>query len=129
MSKDSSENETDMAEEAERLASEEDSWEPVEVEVKPRGTDVISFRLPSEENDELIRAAKMAGESLSQFIRGAIAIRLHGTPIGPAVDISPLAGGSSIVVRSHIVVSSRTEKPESDWIPEHPPEGVTITSG
>src|SRR5438094_871431 len=79
-------------------------WEEVEVEVRPRGTEVVSFRLPSQEVSGLIEAAQKAGETLSEYIRGALAIRMLGTPIGPVVELN--TSGGQLRIRSHIVVDS-----------------------
>ncbi len=51
------------------------SLKPVAVAVKPTRTEVISFRLPSEELDLLEVAAQRAGQSISDYVRGALALR------------------------------------------------------
>ena len=53
--------------------------QPVDIEVRPTGSEVVSFRLPSDELDRVVEAAKAAGESLSQFVRGALRARLEPT--------------------------------------------------
>lgn len=55
-----------------------DEWEdePSQVEVRPRQSEVVSFRLSSDELDALESAAKVAGESISEFLRTALTIRL-----------------------------------------------------
>lgn len=105
-------------------------WEDVEVEVKPRGTEVVSFRLPSQEVTTLLAAAKKAHQSLSQYIRSALAIRMLGTPIGPSVELNTSVG--NLRIRSHIVVdSSKQNSSVSEWdlVPDYPPGSVQITSG
>lgn len=121
-----SKDERDAAEElhAHRHDSGEWSDEPVPIEVRPTRSEVVSFRLPSNELDELVTAATAVGESLSEFIRGALAIRVHGTPIGPTVEIT--SQGGSLLVRSHIVTSSRSEAPYS-FVPEFPPLTSSVT--
>lgn len=68
--------------ELERLrASADDSeeWGEVEeIEVRTTRTEVVSFRLPSHELDELVDAAQAAGEKLSEYVRKAVNMRLHG---------------------------------------------------
>ncbi len=56
-----------------------DEWseEAVPIEVRPSRTSVVSFRLPTEEMDALEEAASAAGESLSEYVRKAVALRLH----------------------------------------------------
>ncbi|HEY9085503.1 MAG TPA: hypothetical protein VIN40_06160 [Candidatus Tyrphobacter sp.] len=64
-------------------------WETVEIE-KPalhRGV-LTSFRLPSKEFLALQKAAQGCGETLSEFIRKAIALRLYGAPLRTSLDIS-----------------------------------------
>jgi len=48
---------------------------------------VLTFRLPPEELAALERAMEQSGESLSEFIRKALAARLHGVRIGPTMEI------------------------------------------
>lgn len=77
----------------------------VPITVAKTTTEVVSFRLSSSELNELETAAAAQGETLSEFIRKAIAIRIHGEPIGPAVQIS--FGAQSLYVQSHIVTAIR----------------------
>jgi hypothetical protein len=93
--------------EANRDRDGEWSEEPTAVEVRAKGTDVVSFRLPAEEFEALLEAKSQAGESMSEYIRKALAIRMYGQPIGPAVEVT--SGAHRLVVRSVIVTSSRTE--------------------
>ncbi|MBI4728612.1 MAG: hypothetical protein HY775_03815 [Acidobacteria bacterium] len=111
----------------ELLAHREDvgewSEEAVPAQVKVGPTEVVSFRMPSEELDALEEAGACAGETLSEYIRKAIAIRMHGVPIGPAVEVT--FGAERLVVRSHIVTSGRTEAPAS-IVPDYPPTFVAV---
>jgi hypothetical protein len=52
------------------------SKRPTKIESRPTGMQVVSFRLPTEELHELLGAAKATGESLSEFVRTALMIRL-----------------------------------------------------
>lgn len=56
-----------------------DEWddEPAEIDVRPTGSEVVSFRLPSDELDRVMEAARAIGESLSQFVREALNDRLE----------------------------------------------------
>ncbi|MFN2490356.1 MAG: ribbon-helix-helix protein, CopG family [Actinomycetota bacterium] len=118
--------EREMAEELYEHRHDEGEWEdePAEVEVKPKATSVVSFRLPTEELDALEEAAERAGESVSEFVRKALALRLHGKPIGPTVEVS--SGATRLVVRSHVVTESRTESGAGD-VPDLPPMQAAIT--
>lgn len=96
-----------MSDEAKELLEHRDEpgeWndEPESVTVKPSGSEVVSFRLPAGEVDALTDAAEANGETVSEFIRKALALRLYGTPIGPSVEIS--SGATRLTIRSHIVV-------------------------
>jgi hypothetical protein len=88
------------------------------IEVRPNMTEVVSFRIPSDELDRLEEAATVEGESLSEYIRKALALRMHGMPIGPAVEVS--SGASRLVIRSHIVTTGRKDAPGS-MVPDLPP--------
>lgn len=57
-----------------------DEWEEeaVPMRVRPSRTAVVSFRLPKNELDALERAAADAGESLSDYLRKAVALRQRG---------------------------------------------------
>jgi Arc/MetJ-type ribon-helix-helix transcriptional regulator len=63
--------------EATRDDPEEWSDEPASVVVRPTRSQVVSFRLPLEELEQLTEAVDESGESLSEFIRGAIEMRLR----------------------------------------------------
>lgn len=47
----------------------------VEVEARPTGFTVVSFRLPYEEYEALEEAASEGGETLSDYIRAALRLR------------------------------------------------------
>lgn len=67
---------------------EEWSEEAVDIEVRPRRSSVVSFRLPPEEFDALERAMARTGESLSEFIRTALARRLRRDPIRSTIELT-----------------------------------------
>ncbi|MGH2682901.1 MAG: hypothetical protein ACRDIX_06680 [Actinomycetota bacterium] len=97
------------------------SEEPEEIEVRPSPSEVVSFRVPSGEFDLLEDAARNAGESISEYIRKALALRLHGTPIGPTIEIT--SGAERLLVRSHIVTGGYREAPSS-IVQDFPPMQV-----
>jgi hypothetical protein len=72
------EGEDRLAAQLEETRDEEGEWgtEAVEIDVRPTRMQVVSFRMPAEELDDVVAAAKAAGESLSEFIRSSIAFRL-----------------------------------------------------
>lgn len=93
------------------------SEEVADILSRPSKTEVISFRLPSAEFDGLENAAEAAGESLSEFIRGALAIRMHGVPVGPRIEIG--SGHMKLIIRSYVVASGdRAENPAT--VPDFP---------
>lgn len=61
------------------------SEEAEEIEVKPRRSSVLSFRLPPEEFGALERDMARTGESLSEYIRNALALRLRGGDLAGAM--------------------------------------------
>jgi Ribbon-helix-helix protein, copG family len=99
------------------------SDEAESVEVKPSRSEVISFRLPSEELDALEVAAAGTGETISEFVRRALALRLYGEPIGPSIEIS--SGATRLTVRSHIIVGSHKDAPAS-FVPDIPPLTIAM---
>jgi len=96
---------------AERDEPGEWSDQAEEIAVRPNMSEVVSFRISSRELDALEQAAGQSAVSLSQYIREAIALRLHGMPIGPAVEIT--SGAGNLMVRSHLVTGARKENPSS----------------
>jgi len=84
------ENEDRMAAELEggRDGGEEWAEEPVAIEVRPSATQVVSFRMPLEELEMTINAAKASGESLSEFVRNSIALRLEPATPRPVAAIA-----------------------------------------
>ncbi len=74
-----SESRRKLAEELYEHRNDPEEWgeEAEEIEVKPRRSSVLSFRLPSKELDALERDMERTGETLSEYIRNALALRLH----------------------------------------------------
>lgn len=74
-----SESRRKLAEELYKHRNDPGEWneEAEEIEVKPRRSSVLSFRLPPEELDALERNMERTGETLSEYIRKALALRLH----------------------------------------------------
>lgn len=77
-------------------------WEDtaVEAEVQSQRAVITSLRLPVGEFVALQRAAKAAGQSVSEYVRNAISLMLHG---GAAVNAFQVAMSSS-EARSHTTV-------------------------
>jgi hypothetical protein len=65
---------------------------PIEARVQSQRAVVTSLRLPVEEFVAVQDAAKTAGQTVSEFIRSAIATRLHG---GICLTAMYVAAGSS----------------------------------
>lgn len=66
---------------------EEWSDEAVDVKVRPKSSTVVSFRLQEEELDEVEEAAEQNSETISQFIRGAIKMRLNPSFAKPEMKV------------------------------------------
>lgn len=122
------ERETQQIEEIRAHRDDAGEWEesPEDVEVKARRSEVVSFRIPSEELDSLEQAAARESETISQFVRKALALRIHGEPIGPAVEVT--TGATKLVLRSHFIVSSTREAAgvSSNWEVK-PPDTQAVT--
>ena len=67
-----------------------DEWEeaPIQTEVSQQRGVIMSFRLPVAEFIALQKAAKANGETVSEFIRNSLRLRLHGEVITNAVQIA-----------------------------------------
>lgn len=78
-----------LAEELERARDDEGEWaeEAVDVKVRSTRTQVVSFRLPLDELERLTTCAAATGESLSEFVRGAIELRI-GQTMSPFITLS-----------------------------------------
>lgn len=98
----------------------EDEWSeaPEDVQVTSSPAQVVSFRLPVEELAKMTEEAERAGETISEYIRTALAVRMFGTPVGPSVEVT--TGASKLVLRSLIVVDRQTENAPG-LIPDYPP--------
>ena len=79
-----------LAERLQKQRNDPEAWseEPEQIEVRPSRTAVVSFRLPASEFRGLRNAAPQSGESISEFIRKAIAFRISGAPLPPKVDVA-----------------------------------------
>jgi len=87
--------------------------------------EIVSFRLSPDELEAVQDAAREVGESLSGFIRGALALRVHGVPVGPAVEIT--SGGGSVTIRSRLMPRSTSENGAIDVISDFPPSTVAFS--
>jgi hypothetical protein len=87
--------EKDPADELYEHRNDPDEWseEAEEIETRPSGSAVVSFRIPWEELEELDDAATERGESLSEFIRKAVRYRLQGIALAAFVEMT--YGGAS----------------------------------
>ncbi len=90
-----------LAAELEAARDDEGEWgdEAVEIDVRPSRTQVVSFRMPLEELETVVAAAKATGETVSEFVRKSIMFRLRpGAYGGPFVTIaSGVANGIGMV--------------------------------
>lgn len=113
-----------LAGELEALRDDPDEWSDAAAEfnVRPRRTEVVSFRLPQAELDELEAAADAAGESLSEFIRGAVELRLGKTLLDDSL-LDVWAGSGTLVIRRlhrALGIASRSEN-QGFVVPDFPP--------
>ena len=98
--------------------------EPAAVQVRPTTTEVVSFRLAPEELDRLQAAVRERGESLSQFIRDSIQMRLRGTDLAVVEDITAAAR----TVLMYVGPRGSGSKVSSSWVPDYPPTSQNLTS-
>lgn len=113
-----SESRKDLAKELYDSRNDPEEWseEAEEIEVKPRRSSVLSFRLPPEELDALEQAMAQTGESLSEYVRGALALRLH------ADATQPMLGTLGITYGAY----NGLYENDSDQILVHPVAGGTV---
>lgn len=116
-----------MSDESEIIKHRDDpgEWaeEPTTIDVAKSRSAMLSFRIPVEELELLDAKLSATGETLSQFIRSALVLRLHGTPVGPAIQIT--SGATRLSVRSHIFTGSRAEAAGS-IVPDQAPNTASI---
>ncbi len=96
---------------------EEWSEEAEEIEARPTGSTTVSFRLPWEEFEELEEAAAAKGESLSEFIRKALRLRLQRIAIANFVEMTY---GGAREFRLYGDIPARILGTEASSVPEQP---------
>ena len=110
---------------AARLTSGRDEWDetPIEAEVQSQRAVVTSLRLPVSEFTSVQKAAKAAGQTVSDFIRNAIATQLHG---GISITALLVASGSQegrsqVTVLAPILEGGQTKNPdpETEGVPKY----------
>jgi hypothetical protein len=107
--------------------------EAVSIKRKPSRTEVVSVRIASSDLDLIEELAEQAGESVSDFIRGAIALRLRGQVMDPILGFaSGAASDLTVLVRTILKAAGRTALPSHEEfqldleVPDEPPSTVTI---
>jgi hypothetical protein len=112
-------NEKDPADELYEHRNDPDEWseEAEEIETRPSGSAVVSFRIPWDELEELDEAATAKGEYLSEYIRKAVRFRLAGIVIAPFVE---LTYGGARELRLHTDAPARLRGTGASYVPEKP---------
>jgi len=104
-----------------------DEWDetPVQAEIHPQRAVVTSVRLPVAEFIAVQKAAKAAGQTVSEFVRSAIAMRLRERVLVNAVQIatgSSPEGSSHATFLAPALEAGRTRNPgpaRTDRIPQY----------
>ena len=120
-------NESDLARQLHETREDPDEWEHArtDIESRPSGSQVVSFRMPTAEFELLQEDLEATGEKLAEYIRRAIAIRLHGVPIGPTVELT--SGATRLTIRSHIVTEARRGSSFAEnFIPDYGPTTASL---
>lgn len=114
--------EKELAAELQARRDETADWEPLEVEKSPQRGVLTSFRLPMAEFVAIQKTAQASGETLSEFIRSAIALRLHGKPVPVALEISSgtQKTNQQATFLAPVLSAGRTENPTPSE-PDLPP--------
>ncbi len=84
------------------------SEEPEIIEVKPGRMELVSFRIPSDELDVLQEAAAQTGESLSEFVRTAVAIRLGRSGAANSAEVMT-SGIQQITIQGPMNITLRRD--------------------
>jgi hypothetical protein len=94
---------------------------PIKAQVQRHRAVVTSLRLPVGEFTAVQKAAKASGQTVSDFIRAAIGIRLHGAVRLGGLQIASGSpeGRSQAIVLAPTLESGRTHNPDPE-IPERP---------
>lgn len=102
---------------------------PVDAVIAPQRGVVTSLRLPLREFVEIQTAARNAGQTVSEFIRSAIALRLHASVLVNAVQVA--TGSSEGRSQATFVVpaleAGRTQNPGPDRTEVFPPLYANLT--
>ena len=101
-----------------------------DIAVTPRKSEVVSFRLPSDELDRLEVAASEAGETISEFLRAALAERMLGPGRILPSSISWLVGEvwCFSLIRSGGGCNRAEVEGQSEFaeVPDFPPRSMSI---
>jgi hypothetical protein len=106
-------------------------WDETAVDalIAPQRGVVTSLRLPLRDFVEIQRAAKSAGQTVSEFIRGAIALRLRANVLVNALQVA--TGSSEGRSQATFVVpaleAGRTQNPGPDRTEVFPPPFANLT--
>ena len=114
---DQAETEVELSERLFAERHDDAAWETdaADIVVRPRSSEVVSVRVPSDLLDEIERVTSDSGESISDFVRGAIASRLHGpVPSPPALD--RVWSGVDRLVVHRTYSESRTESASPAYV-------------
>lgn len=87
--------EKELADELYRHRHDAGEWsqDAAAIEARPGRTAVVSCRLPLNEFEDLENAADHVGESISDYVRGAIALRRRGLGHLPAIHTGSIVMG------------------------------------
>jgi hypothetical protein len=87
--------EKELADELYRRRHDTGEWsqEATAIETRPGPTAVVSCRLPISEFVALEEASTRLGESISEYVRRAIALRREGSRYLPAIHSNSIAAG------------------------------------
>jgi hypothetical protein len=121
MSENAETTEDALARELEATRDDPGEWndEPMEVRIRPQRSQVVSFRLPAEELDRLTQAVEQSGESLSEFVRTSIAMRIASREFAPLSWTGPIPSSLSFGGRN-------AGDTDSSYEIEAPPDTVAL---
>lgn len=118
--------ESELADELDAGRGDESQWSATEakIQVRPQTSQVVSFRMPTDEFLALTREAQRIGVSLADYIRGAIALRMEGANPLMAARIT---GRMTERFRSMYTLSgTENSEPLMSGLPDTPPNTVAM---
>lgn len=99
-----------------------EEWEdtPARVEVQPARSEVVSFRLPSDQLDVIESLADQAGQSVSEFVRQAVLAYINGETMEPFLDVRSGAASGELRLTMRTAIRGSGYTSNDLVVPDYP---------